>query len=488
MRLRKIVKLLDPDHAALDIPDVCINGLTHDSRKVRSGDLFVALPGYRQDGTQFVEDALRRGAAAIVGEKPLTLNQVPYVCVPDARKALADIAGLVFGIPADRLSMYGITGTNGKTTTAFMLRSVLQQAGRRACLISTVRYEIGDRNLPASHTTPEAPELHNLLQKMERAGCDSVVMEVSSHALSQQRVRGIDYDVAIFTNLTCDHLDFHGSMDAYFESKQRLFLELGRGKKHAVAVINRDDACADKLMQAVDAKRVNCITYGVHRQADVVAENVSLDIHGTRFTVSTPWGPSAIRLPLMGRFNVHNALAAIAAAGSTGISLDVIAQALQHMPDVPGRLQIVQSKKPFQVYVDYAHTPDALEQVLSVLKEMSTGRLLVVFGCGGDRDRSKRPAMAATSERLADYTIITSDNPRSENPVHIAEEVAAGFVHADRYTICIDRSEAIRQAVESARPGDTVLIAGKGHEAYQEIGQTRVPFDDLEVAWRFLNA
>lgn len=487
MRLEEIARIVSPTSAVAAM-DVEITGVAYDSRCVRPGFLFAALPGRRENGIHFIDDALKRGAAAVMGESPLALRHVPYLRVTDARRALADASCAFFGNPADRLRVYGITGTNGKTTTAFLLRFLLQQHGWHPGLISTVRYEVGDRIIPAVRTTPEAPDLQAVLQRMERAGCDGIVMEVSSHALDQQRIRGIDYDVAIFTNLTRDHLDYHGSMDAYFEAKRRLFLELGRDRKTATAVINVDDPHGAQLLRDVQEGPADCLTYGVQQPADILACSLSLSSGGVRFLLQTPWGERDISSPLLGRFNVYNILAAVAAGGRQGIPLDTMVEALGRTPPVPGRLEQVSSNTRVKVYVDYAHTDDALSNVLGILREIEQGRILLVFGCGGDRDRSKRPVMGAVAEQGADHVFLTSDNPRSEDPAIIAEEIAGGFRDTTRYTIQLDRVTAIQEAIASALPGDTVLIAGKGHETYQEYKQTIVPFDDVEVARRFLDA
>lgn len=486
MRLEHIAIRLGVTSKATSWMDTEIKGLAYDSRQVKPGFLFIAIPGQRQDGVHFIDDALKRGASAVVGEGALALRHVPYLRVPNARHALADIACMFFGNPSSALAVYGVTGTNGKTTTAFMIRALLAGQGRRPGLISTVRYEIGQRNIPANRTTPEAPDLQAMLQKMDRAGCDSVAMEVSSHALDQERVRGIDYDVAVFTNLTRDHLDYHASMDEYFAAKCRLFTELGQGPKEAVAIVNLDDPRGADLVRIVGEGPAVCLTYGMQPGADVVAEHVRLDARGSRCTVKTPWGDAPLRLKQLGRFNVSNALAAIAACGAGGMPVEELTSTLADMADVPGRLESLTPQHPFNVFVDYAHTDDALQNVLVVLREITRGRIRLVFGCGGDRDRSKRPAMGRVAQQYADYTVITSDNPRSEEPETIAKSIAAGFTHRSAYTIELDREAAIRQAVYAAKPGDTVLVAGKGHEHYQEFAHTIIPFDDGEMVRKAL--
>jgi UDP-N-acetylmuramoyl-L-alanyl-D-glutamate--2,6-diaminopimelate ligase len=485
MRLEWITKFLNAS-GTTRVRDVEITGLAYDSRQVKPGYLFVAVPGHAQDGAQFIDDALTRGAVAVVGEQATWAHRhVPYIQVPDARIALADLASMFFQHPSSRLEVIGITGTNGKTTVSFMIRALLEAAGRAPGLIGTVRYEIGQRRIPAARTTPEAPDVQAMMQKMEQAGCRSVVMEVSSHALDQHRVRGVDFDVAVFTNLTRDHLDYHGSMDRYFDAKTALFRQLGGATKHGVAIINRDDPWSEKLMHLTDGPSAQ-LTYGAHPDADIRAESIHLDRTGSRFTVHTPWGTADVHLSLLGRFNISNALAAIAAGGARGLSLESMVEVLSRPLSVPGRLEPVANKLGFNVFVDYAHTDDALSNVLGILREITPGRILLVFGCGGDRDRSKRPAMGAVADRGADYSFITSDNPRREDPQAIVAEIEHGFQRPDHHVVLLNREEAIAAAIHAAQPGDAVLIAGKGHETYQDFGHTVIPFDDVEVAKKIL--
>lgn len=489
MQLDRIMKPLEAKAPASVVPAITVRGLAYDSRKVKPCYLFVALPGRHTDGTQFIDEALSRGAVAVVGEAPLALRHVPYWQVEDSRAALADIANFFFEHPAASLKMLGITGTNGKTTTAFMLRAVLEADQRRTGLISTVRYEIGERVLPAQRTTPEAPDLQALLRDIKRAGRDHVVMEVSSHALDQQRVRGIEYDVAIFTNVSRDHLDYHGDMESYYAAKRKLFTSLGQGEKEGVAVINTDDPYGQRLArELVGQSRTKVWTYGVESEADVRAAQVILNTSRSAFRVQSPWGDIDVALSLLGRFNIDNALASLTAAAAMGVPLDRAVEALGRLDCVPGRLQPVPWDGAFKVFVDYAHTDDALRKVCEITREITAGRLLLVFGCGGNRDRSKRPAMGSVADQFADFTWITSDNPRNEDPAAIATEIASGFSDATKYALCLDRAEAIATAINEAGPGDTVLIAGKGHETYQEFENTVVPFDDAETARRALHA
>jgi len=482
MRWECIAKVVRPD-TWTNVLDLDIKGLAYDSRMVKPGYLFVAIPGRRQDGAAFIEDALKRGAAAVVGElDEWPYRHVPYMRVADARRALAEISCAYFNDPSSRMDMYGITGTNGKTTISFMVRAILRTDGQRPGLIGTIQYEMGERVIPAHRTTPEAPDLQSMLEKMERAGCDSAVMEVSSHALDQKRVWGIDYDVAIFSNLTREHLDYHGTMEEYFKAKARLFACLGVMKKEAVGVVNADDPWGQRiLMQSI---RASMYSYGLKSDADVRAIDVRLEACGSSFTVESPWGRIDLRLPMLGAFNISNALAALTACAARGVALETIKQALETMDPVPGRLQLVAGgrKDAPRVLVDYAHTDDALANALSIVRETTAGKVIVVFGCGGDRDRSKRPAMGAVAHQFADHIWITSDNPRSEDPAAIAADIEAGLPEGALYTVCLDREQAILGALRSAQQGDTVLIAGKGHENYQEFNHTIAPFDDVAVA------
>jgi UDP-N-acetylmuramoyl-L-alanyl-D-glutamate--2,6-diaminopimelate ligase len=453
-----------------------ISGIVYDSRRVMPGALFVALHGEHVDGAAYIEDAIQRGAAAVVSQTPCAFGgSFPCVQVADARLALAQIAGTFYEHPGRRLCMVGITGTNGKTTVGFMMRDIFKAAGRRPGLLGTVRYEIGDRVLPAARTTPEAPDIQSMLTQMERSGCDSAVMEVSSHALAQHRVHGILFDAAVFTNLTQDHLDYHGTLEAYFEVKTRLFSQV-RG----AAVINLDDPWGRRLLEKTKALS-GCISYGFEEGAAVRGFNPVSDENGVRMRVESPWGSTDITLPLIGRFNLHNALAAFAAAGALGIPVETVATALGGMESVPGRLEAIPNKKGKRVFVDYAHTDDALCNVLETLREITPGKLIAVFGCGGNRDRTKRALMGRVASRLADYSIITNDNPRREIPEKIAADITAGFDSERKVEIILDRKAAIARGLELTGRKDTLLVAGKGHETYQEFDGAIVPFDDREA-------
>ncbi len=485
MRLESITRIVQPIQVRGPL-HFDIEGIAYDSRQVKPNYLFVALRGQREDGAAYIEDALRRGAVALVSEEDRwPRRNIAHILVEDARRAMAEISCAFYDHPSQKIPVVGVTGTNGKTTTAFMVREILAAEGRHPGLVGTVRYEIGTRVIPASRTTPEAPDIQFMLDQMLRSGCRSAVMEVSSHGLAQRRVWGTDFDVGVFTNLTRDHLDFHGSMEAYFDAKMQLFRSLGQQHKRAAAVVNIDDEWGMQLVKT-NGLRAHLLTYGEHPGADVRAEDIELDAHGTRFTVRTPWGGTDAHLRLLGRFNVSNALAAIATAGTLGVAPARSAAILAGMNTVPGRLERVPADRGFSVFVDYAHTDDALANVLDTLRELKPRRLITVFGCGGNRDRSKRPLMGAVAHQRADYTILTSDNPRRERPEAILAEIEQGIPTPDRHEVVVDREEAIARAIAMARDGDIVLIAGKGHENVQEFSSTVVPFDDREVARRYL--
>lgn len=456
-----------------------VAGVTYDSRRVTPGMVFVAIRGQNADGHDFIANAIDRGAAGIICERNgFASPRATKIKVPDAREALARAAAAYYQHPSSQLKIIGVTGTNGKTTVAFMVKQILEAAGTKTGLIGTVRYEIGDRVIPAQRTTPEALEIQQMMAQMLRAGCRACVMEVSSHALEQKRVCGVEFDVAIFTNLTQDHLDFHGSMENYFAAKQKLFTALRQSRKRGTAVINLDDESGSRLSRAASGEAQ--LTYAINSRATLRALSVQLGKNETKFAVETPETTFACRVPLIGRHNVQNALAAIGTARALGIEPATIQQALGSLSQVPGRLERVDAGQPFGVFVDYAHTEDALRNVLTTIREMTTGRVLLAFGCGGNRDAGKRPKMGKVAAEFADFNVITSDNPRKESPAKIAEQIETGFRQArpDRYRIVLDRQRAIEEIIQEARAGDIVLIAGKGHETYQELEDTVVPFDD----------
>ena len=485
MKLDALLKSIQP-RSIKGSRNVEITGLSYDSRQIRPGFIFVALSGQNREGVDFIDDAVHRGAAAVISENEWPgRREATHIQVDSARAAMAQLACAFYGEPSSKLEMVGITGTNGKSTTAFMIRDILRAEGRNPGLMGTIQYEMGERCIPASRTTPESPDIQSMLDQMVKAGCRSAVMEASSHGLVQHRVSGIDFDAAVFTNLTRDHLDYHETMEKYFAAKALLFRELGRKKKAATAVINVDDPWGLRLA-ADDSMKAGLLTYGVHPEAMVRASEVRCSGAGSDFRLDTPWGMVPFHLSVLGRFNISNALAATAACGALGIAPQACASALAAMKPVPGRLEQIPNSKGALIFVDYAHTDDAMANVLQTLREITSRRLLVVFGCGGHRDRAKRPLMGAVAGALADYSIITSDNPRDEDPVDIVVQIASGFTFSGHFEMEIDRRKAIARALSMAQPGDTVLIAGKGHENYQEFANTIMPFDDREVVREWL--
>jgi UDP-N-acetylmuramoyl-L-alanyl-D-glutamate--2,6-diaminopimelate ligase len=457
-----------------------ITGITYDSRRVTPGMLFVAIPGQTTDGHEYINTAIERGALAVICERNgFTSSKATKIKVTDVRFALACAATSYYSNPSAKLKVIGVTGTNGKTTVTFLIKSILEAAGIKTGLIGTVRYEIGDRIIPAHRTTPESLEVQQMMAQMLKADCQACVMEVSSHALEQQRVLGVDFDVGIFTNLTRDHLDYHGTMENYFMAKKKLFTGLEQGSKKGIKVINIDDAFGLRLARESANVEVD-LTYGVEKAAKLRARQIQLNKDGSRFVVETSERKFPVRLPLIGRHNIYNALAAVGAAQALNIDILKIQAALNAMPPVPGRLEMVSVGQPFGVYVDYAHTDDALENVLTTVREISKGQVLLAFGCGGNRDSGKRARMGKVAAELADFTVITSDNPRKESAEKIAGQIEEGFrsKRAEGYSVELDRSRAISLVLGKARPGDVVVIAGKGHETYQEFQDTVVPFDD----------
>ena len=468
--------------------DPGVNGIEFDSRKVKPGNVFVAMKGETSDGNRFIEQAIANGAVAVVtdsaGEQPRP--NVAWAQVMHGRRALARLSANFYKRPAERIAITGITGTNGKSTTAFLLEALLQAAGRKTALIGTIEYHVAGRVLPAPHTTPEPLDLNRLLSEGLGKGVTEAVMEVSSHALAQQRVFAIPFDVAVFTNLTRDHLDYHGTMDEYFIAKRVLFEGCGTSAPR-VAVLNGDDEYGRRLMNFSEKQGSTVFTYGL-TSGDFHATEVQTISRGTRFNLVTPAGDLPIFSPLIGRVNVYNILAAAAAAFARGCSADAIAMGVKALARVPGRFERVDCGQPFTVVVDYAHTDDALRNLTALAREFVNhsgpkGKVITLFGCGGDRDRAKRPMMGEAAGRGSDFVVLTSDNPRREDPLDIMNDAVVGLQRSGvKYVMEPDRRTGIKLAIERAAPGDIVLIAGKGHEHVQVTREGEAPFDDVMVA------
>jgi UDP-N-acetylmuramoyl-L-alanyl-D-glutamate--2,6-diaminopimelate ligase len=463
-------------------PAADVGSLAYDSRQVEPGALFVALKGLKASGADFAADAIARGAVAVVADQPpVAAGASPWIDVSDARAAMAALAAEFYGHPSRSMSVVGITGTNGKTTTAYLLRSVLEAAGKKCGLLGTVTYSIGNQELPAARTTPEAPDVQRMFRRMVDSGCSACVMEVSSHALSLRRVDDTHFAAGIFTNLTRDHLDYHGDMESYFAAKKRLFELLDPGSP---GVINLDDPRGELLRKAVP----HPMTYAITKPADVTSGPLSMTFEGLEFDVRTPKGPVHVKSRLVGRPNVSNILATVAAATALELPAAAIERGLAALSGVPGRFEVVsRHADDVTVVIDYAHTDDALKNLLETARPLAPGRVITVFGCGGDRDRTKRPLMGAVAARLSDVVVMTSDNPRSEDPARIIDEIKRGLPppsdrDAASVVAIVDRREAIAFAIGRAQPGDLVLLAGKGHEKSQTIGRQELPFDEAEIA------
>ncbi|NLN22153.1 MAG: UDP-N-acetylmuramoyl-L-alanyl-D-glutamate--2,6-diaminopimelate ligase [Syntrophomonadaceae bacterium] len=466
-----------------------VEGVHYDSRQIKKGYIFVCVKGYRTDGHLYIDDALSRGAVGLVVERDVEVPQgISLVRVEDSRLALAQLSANFFGHPSRLLTLIGVTGTNGKTTVTHLIEAVLRAGGKSTGIIGTIWNKIGDQKLTGVRTTPESLDLQALLNRMVAADIAAVSMEVSSHALYLHRVVGCEFDVGVFTNLTQDHLDFHKDLDEYKAAKMLLFQGLGKGRtknRPCYAVVNIDDPVGKEIVKNTE---VPVITYGVREEADVKAIDVQLTSRGTSFTAVCSKGRIPISLSLPGEFNVYNCLAALCVGLKEGVPLVLLSSALKEVKGVPGRFELVDEGQNFTVVVDYAHTPDGLENVLKTASSIKRGRLITVFGCGGDRDQGKRPLMGRLSGEISDYTVITSDNPRSEDPEKIVGQIVEGIKESKEaaYTVITDRYEAIRHALHWAREGDFVVIAGKGHETYQIIGDQVLPFDDHQVAREIL--
>lgn len=463
--------------------DLNIASIEYDSRRVSSDSLFVAISGMKFDGYDFAEQAVANGAVAVLGEnKECSLPQA-HVSVPDARMAMADIAARFYAYPATKLNLFGVTGTNGKTTTCFLIRDILEAAGHATGLVTSSVYDTGREIIQASRTTPESLDLQRLLFQINKNSCDSAVIEVSSHSLVMHRVDNVAFKTVLFTNLTRDHLDFHKSMEEYLKAKAQLLDHLT--ENDATAVINID---VPKFVSLMNLDDIKFVTYSIDNpEADIYCSSYRIEPLSTIFDLMTPTGIHHLELNIPGRFNLINAVAAAAACHSAGIADEDIVRGLESAVPVPGRLNYIDQGQPFALYVDFAHTPDALERVCETVKELSAGRLLLLFGCGGDRDKGKRPMMGEVAGRLADFVWVTSDNPRSEDPLSIIKDIKPGLAKAaTEVTIEPERKKAIIGILKKAQAGDVVLLAGKGAEKYQEIEAEFIPFDEIDIAHQAL--
>jgi UDP-N-acetylmuramoyl-L-alanyl-D-glutamate--2,6-diaminopimelate ligase len=486
VRLAKLLRGVEAKVATAH-SDLEIQEIAYDSRKVKPGTLFVAIRGEKTDGNNFVSDAVARGAIAVASEQAIAVTlpaEFPWIQVSDARKTLAITAANYFGRPAEVLKLIGVTGTNGKTTTAYLVDSILRAAGCEVGLLGTIGHRLVREPRSAANTTPESLDLQDFLADVVRAGGTHAVLEASSHALAMDRLWGCPFAVAIFTNLTRDHLDFHKSFEEYFAAKRRLFEGTGAAAP-AVGVINQDDAYGKQLAGLA----TRTLTYGLESGADITTRKPAITFSGIECTVETPIGKIEIRSRLVGRTNVYNILAAVGAGVALDLPREVIASGVAQLSSVPGRFERIDAAQPFQVVVDYAHTDDALRNLLAAAKELNpSGRIITLFGCGGDRDRTKRPLMGEAAGRLSDIVVLTSDNPRSEDPLLIINDVIVGVQRANaKCLVEPDRERAIEMALDQARPGDIVLLAGKGHETSQVMRDRTIDFDDREVARRILS-
>ncbi|MGB8658372.1 MAG: UDP-N-acetylmuramoyl-L-alanyl-D-glutamate--2,6-diaminopimelate ligase [Candidatus Zixiibacteriota bacterium] len=481
--LKDLLKVL-PSHKVWGKVNLTINKIEYDSRRVNSGDLFVALKGDADDGHKYISSAVKNGASVVVAERDGDYGTRVKVIVPDTREALAALASRFYDFPSEKLDLVGVTGTNGKTTITYLVRSVLEQAGRKVGLIGTIAYWIGDHKIAATNTTPESLDLQSLFSRMLEEGISAAVMEVSSHALSMHRVDGTEFDVAVFTNLNHEHLDFHKNMESYREAKGRLFKKLK--KDRGFAVINRDDP---NWTYFRDQTENRCLTYSLSKpDADFFAKSISCTPERSTIDLVTPAGEITLEIKLIGESNVYNALATTAVGFALKIDPRVVKSGVEALEGVPGRMEKVEGGQDFNIWIDYGHTPYAFEKLLRSARQMTKGKLLFLFGCGGDRDQGKRPLMGKVASQYADRIFLTEDNPRHENPRAIIEQIMRGIQKKTKVEIILDRKESIRRALEVARPGDTLVLAGKGHEDYQIIGDKKIHFSDKETVLELLGS
>ncbi|MDQ0270338.1 UDP-N-acetylmuramoyl-L-alanyl-D-glutamate--2,6-diaminopimelate ligase [Cytobacillus purgationiresistens] len=479
MNLHTLLLKLQP-YLIYDGENLEITSIENDNRKVVEGSLFVCIKGYTVDGHNFAASAIEKGAVAVIAERDLNLP-VPVIVVKSTRRAMALLADAFYGHPSQKMHLIGVTGTNGKTTTSHIIDKILADAGQQTGLIGTMYTKIGDETFEVKNTTPESLTLQRTFKQMKDAGVTTAVMEVSSHSLDEGRVHGCDYDIAVFTNLTQDHLDYHQTMDEYRRAKGLLFAQLGNAfhyERPKYAILNADDAASYDYEKSTSAY---VLTYGIDQDADFRATHIKMTSSGTNFDMSTPVGSYSLNMKLIGKFSVYNVLASITAAFASNIPMESIIRSVEDVKGVSGRFETVDAGQDFSVIVDYSHTPDSLENALKTVQQFAEKRIFSIVGCGGDRDRSKRPIMAEIACKYSTDPIFTSDNPRSEDPEAILKDMEAG-VEGHSYKVIVDRKEAIREAVHNAQAGDVILIAGKGHETYQQIGDRILDFDDRLVA------
>jgi UDP-N-acetylmuramoyl-L-alanyl-D-glutamate--2,6-diaminopimelate ligase len=479
MDLRTLLSHLH-DFTVIPSENIPITSIEMDSREVKPGSLFICIEGYTVDGHDFAKMAVEKGAVAVLAEKPLQLD-APVILVKSTKRAMAVLADAFYGQPTHKMHLIGVTGTNGKTTTTHLMEKIFQAAGQKTGLIGTIQIRIGDKAFDVKNTTPESLTLQKTFHQMVEEKVDTAVMEVSSHALDLGRVHGCDFDVAVFTNLTQDHLDYHHTMEDYRRAKGLLFAQLGNTYHHQkpkFAVLNADDGATAEFIKNTAA---TVITYGIDQESDIMAKNITMTSSGTSFDLVTPLETVNVKMKLIGKFSVYNVLAATAACLVSNIPLSLIVKELEQIEGVAGRFEVVDEGQDFTVIVDYAHTPDSLENVLKTVKQFAKRNIYVIVGCGGDRDRTKRPIMAQIAAQYSTKAIFTSDNPRSEDPEQILEDMTRDL-EASNYVSIVDRKEAIAYAIREAKTDDVILIAGKGHETYQIIGNQVLDFDDREIA------
>ncbi|MBU4346138.1 MAG: UDP-N-acetylmuramoyl-L-alanyl-D-glutamate--2,6-diaminopimelate ligase [Candidatus Omnitrophica bacterium] len=485
MRLIQLIKSLDSYHTDSNLKDFEVRGISCDSKLVGENFIFVAIRGIDEDGHNFIEEAIARGAEAVLIQYQVSgiryQDKINLIKVEDTRRALARLAAEFYGNPSSKIKVVGITGTNGKTTVTYLIEAILKEANFNPAVIGTINYRFKDKVLSAKNTTPGPLELHCILSEMLKGGLDYAIMEVSSHALDQHRTEGINFYSAIFTNLTPEHLDYHKTLENYFQAKLKLFKNIGL---NSFVIINNDDEYG-RILKGLTPAEV--ITYGVENQADVMAGEIKFDIWHTEFLLTTIKGQTNFRTSLIGRHNVYNILAAVSWALREGLELPTIKSAIEKFSYVPGRLERVDAPLDFLIFLDYAHTEDALKNVISTLRQLASGRIIVVFGCGGQRDKTKRPKMGYVVSELADYAIITTDNPRSEDPEAIIEDIKKG-IKKENFCVMLEREEAIRKSLSLAKSGDIILVAGKGHEDYQILKDRVIPFADRRVIEKCLKS